>query len=827
MQPTTLTNNSQSFSPAPPITSLSINITHNRARLETHDKVTFTALAEPKTAKGEFYIFDFGDTKPIETTDSSLQHVYTNSSSFVVRIQGEAWCQDQLVTGMTKVTVYKPVVKISWITLITPPVVFPNTAILSIVIGSGTEFRCLWRLGDNQYSSTDSATQGLLHNLQHRYRNPGTYNLSVICENWESNVLTSAKVYVEIPITKLNVIKLPPQKYRQMFQIEWSIKSGCNVEFLATFAGNQLKTNKSVDEQRGMAFVTRRDHVGLGTYDVTVSAKNHVSQPLKRTINVRIEAEVAPFTVVVANSDSSFEIGGTVFVTLSPADVPNNAEPTYHIDFGDNSTLLITKAVLVDHTYVKNGTFVIKVVGFNNVSSFTTYLDIQIHKPVLFLKDISVSTLPTEPLSVAKIQVNISTGSDFVCKTDLGDGHLSVVDMRHSHSFHGLANKSIEDFTDINFYIYHRYKDVGAYIVNITCKNHKSFVQDVVKIVIQEKIEGFSLIPIPPKIFGTSFKIMWNISRGTNVSYNAVFGSMKKLQVYSKKHFAFVVITPMYYSREGIFRFSVTVANKVSPSVEHSHDVVIQKAIYGLAVQKSLSDNFAINETFYVLATLKQGTNVTFTFDFDDGYSLTTKQSNISHYYKFFSKFKVKITAFNLVSVVTVRTEINVLKPLLPLVKGNIKVSPTKLLEETKVTIYIANDTEIACHCKWGDGNSTTIDFSDSKFNIFLQNRDTNGGRRFHFTYIYKNIGIFHMCAFCFNNLSQLVLCKSVIIQEAITGFALHSVKPQISGSHFQVRWSILSSTNVTYTVIFDGLQFPYELVSSTPSDEKNYLEAL
>ena len=783
-------------------------VRHKDKYIEVNENIS-VEVHNDKGSKFSEYKYDLGDGSPIVTTDKDkIHHRYSKHGVFPVETKIYSRCRNETLRVTATVTVQKPLLLLGNLTLSCDPVPFP--AALSAVLTSnrGNDFKCYWNFSDGYTAETDFTDHGLIHKLTHEFNATGTYSLHVDCENRLSRAKVSTLVVVQTPIKGLVIDRITPKVYLSEFIVTWHVQSGSDINYTVSFANKELEISKSPNDSIAWAWVRRQDHVGLGPYDVTVTATNQVSGILQAAETIWIETEVQPFVPIVIHSNMDIEVNETLVLFMTKLNQENAANPSYRIDLGDDRDVMETRNLNTSISYSNYGDFFVAINASNNVSFYNTSIVIKIHKPVLLIEDLTVTTEPTIFLQTTVITVHIRRVSDVTCSASFDDipNYNREFDLRTESTWDPVRRLMDENIPNVRFLIKRNYTRVGVYSVIVTCKNRLSQKTASVDATVQEVVTGAHLIPIKPITFGNTINISLEISSGTNASLAIEFNGHKFHQKITGRS-TFHVINQDVYHFAGFYEFTVSVWNLVTTPIQIRGHVIVEIPIYGLeAYVIGGARDIEVNESVNIAVNLKNGSNPEFLFDFKDGSELfVTRSPVIEHKFNPHSLYVVKVTARNNVSQEFALLNIAVVKPVLALKGISVSTSPTAVNNAAKLVLYLSEGSDFFCQWQFGDEFSLNSSYQHLSFYVDGKTADRTPFQNLTFfvEHKYSSAGIFHILVSCQNRLSSEVASTKIAIQTLVEGLNILKVPAQIVGQEFQVFWSILSGTNATFKVNF------------------------
>ena len=567
-----------------PLEFLSLNLTSPVHEVEANETVLTVNAAINYNASKPTFLFDFGDgTATQESSLSLARHVYHLIGNYNMKVQASTMCNTSLLTANTIISVPKPVKVLTNMSLYSNATVFGERILFRLFIAQGSDFICLWSLGDNANYTIPRSCSGEM-TLTHIYSAPATYTALVTCRNRRSKVSISAVVHVQKLIRGLRIFPVPPTLFGTHFLVRWQIDNGTDVEYKANFSGVLLKIVKSYDELHGEAWVNQSHYKTHGEFVLSVAASNAITKWIYARIKCVILRSVIPFSPIVFHRAKDVEINETVSISFTDVNSVPEINASYIVTYGDNSEVLITSKTLVNLSFNHYGIFTVNITADNGISTFNTSVVIQVHKPVLRLHGAII------PHFAAKVDENVNVtmflliGSDFDCQWHFGDGSepffqtLNDVLVYFKH-----YDLNVDGFRNLSISTSHIYKGIGVYNVSTICKNRLSEAKATAFATVQHEITLFKVPKVPPVIFGREFVVNFTIASGTNVTFTA-FLNQKELKIEHRNMYYLSNVTPEIYGQPGKHNFTVTAENLVTSLLRQTQIVFIEIKASGVHI---------------------------------------------------------------------------------------------------------------------------------------------------------------------------------------------------------------------------------------------------
>jgi uncharacterized repeat protein (TIGR01451 family) len=386
------------------------------------DTTTLTATLVGATPRS--YLWQFGDGEENNTTRDPapnpdvITHIYQNVGTYTatvdilyegggdtpVRAEAPVQIVDEPLAGLT--ATYTQTSNFAG-----EPVQFGAS------ITQGTNPVYTWDFGNNttRQSQTTSYT----------YIDPGTYNVTVTVRNSE-NVLTTTVgpiTVVDQPIAgTLTAENDSPTFFGDTTTLTATVPEGTNIYYIWDFGDGE----QAVTQNRRIRHV----YPSVGAFEATVTVSNSVtaeSETTAATTSVSIEDRT--ITGLVAMNDSPTLLGDTTTFTASVA-TGTNVE--YQWDFTDGTTTEWSTDPVTTHTFLQQGTYVVRVRAQN---SATSEVALATTDAVILGPELSISKVasldevkPEEPITFTLTIENSGsyTATNLIITDQLPDGATFV-----------------------------------------------------------------------------------------------------------------------------------------------------------------------------------------------------------------------------------------------------------------------------------------------------------------------------------------------------------------------------------------------------------------
>ena len=345
----------------------------------------------------------------------------------------------------------------------------------------------------------------------------------------------------------------------------------------------------------------------------------------------------------------------------------------------------------------------------------------------------------------------------------------------------------------------------GTYTFSLFAGNFLSISLKTCIVTVQDTIKGLEFYgSIPPVALGNITRIQWIIRQGNAFHTTVDFGDGTSINNGSfDVANLFAVVNNYTYANIGEYTVTINVSNFVSNATIKGL-AVVEIPLAGVDCQVIHAHrDIEVNETVTVQVTASQGTNAEIFIDFGDGSVTTSRELSVQHSYLTYNFYNVSCSVYNNVSWVNVSREIQVHKPVDPLIGFNVTCLHTNLTELTSCLLNISIGTDFSCTWNWGDGSVSETIF-DQLANFTYHN--------------YSRVGHFAVSLNCSNRLNKTETVTTAIVEEPIIGFEVDEPVSKPFAKDFLVTWRTVSGTdpifNVTFTHVISGISFNVTVIT-------------
>ncbi|XP_031568814.1 polycystin-1-like [Actinia tenebrosa] len=482
------------------------------------------------------------------------------------------------------------------------------------------------------------------HNVTYAvlFNDTGNYSLTLTAFNLLGLEAKRCYVIVIERILAMEIIKPLPTKHSYVTQIQWTVHNGSDIQCNASLGEGTFRqtTPRSVT---GVELMTMNYTYPLaGEYFSNLTCFNPVSSLSNYTFVV-VELPINGLIVYVIHVARDIEVNETIEVVAA---ITQGTNPIALIDFGDGTSNL-TRTLRSFKSYPTWGFFTSNVTVYNNVSSMNYSLVIQVHKPVFPINITHITTKDTNFSNPNPFMMNISSGNDFICDWDFGDG---------------VVKRRASNFSTLGRLVYHNYNLDKCFNGKANCSNRLYNHERVFTACVYHPITNLTfLVPSAYPSSNIDMNISFQAVLGTSVSYNITWKHLLGSQinipatVSADTKSGSASIPQGNFPGIGIYIAELSAINQVTPKVVVTKTVNVEIPILNLCAQAShVYVQVGLPVHFY--ASVDAGSNVTMTWNFQDGFNQTDLYrgdtlritgNNVSHSFAHHGIYKVLGTATN------------------------------------------------------------------------------------------------------------------------------------------------------------------------------------
>lgn len=593
-----------------------------------------------------------------------------------------------------------------------------------------------WDFGDGQSSTAIQPT--------HRYTIPGTYVATLQVSNPLLTATTRQTLTIglgDAPLEGLAVRHDGPTVLGNESHFTATLSSGNRGNYRWDFGDGSAAVEQCC---LGMVGQVSHRYTATGLYTVQVVVTNSWGMLSQQSL-ISVTDRLPQAKFITSSPDS---LGNaTRFSTQA------TGSNLHHVwDFGDGSP--VGQGRVVTHSYLMEGLYT-AVLTVSNGSGFDVAT-----QTVQVVRDVGPplarfsSNSPTQMGQVVQF-INLSQ--------DGGDNPQAV---SYQWNFGNGMSIQTTRLTDIVSQTY----SVGQYLVMLTVTNSLSqAIYSETVTVIDEAIIGLDFSHDGPTQLGQTTRFSPTLTSGTNVTYTWNLGDGHVVVGERISH---------QYAQTGRYTVTLTVNNSRNHLTMTRFITVTDLPLIGLTLTRSQS-LLQVGQPLWLTASLVQGSQVTYLWNFGDNQTLVTNQPIISYTYQTEGSYTPTVIAQNSVSLAKAVTTVSVLscQPIerLRLILSN----PMTVSQPLTVQAIIKAGSEINYRWNFGDGSPT-------------QNGAT-------VTYKYAKSGTYPLSLTaenCWGTLHQTVELR---VQDVpISGLRAEANQPTFLGASTTISVSLTAGTGVT-----------------------------
>ena len=526
-----------------------------------------------------------------------------------------------------------------------------ETVTIQLNVNQGNNAKFLFDFGDGTVIMTSDLT------VQHSYSTYAFYNVNVSAYNNVSRENASKVIQVHKPVEPLVgfTVVCSLTNLTDLTHCMLSITQG--TDFICTWDWGDGSFSETRYEQLGN--VTYNNYSAVGHYNVGINCTNRLYNTTA-TARAIVEVPITDFTVVDPVAEA-FEVDFSVTWSTSKGTDVNFIVTFTHVISGMSFNASVTtsqdttagSADITSAMMPMIGIYELEVTAVNYVTPRQTIrlpvvVDIPIANPTLthsarFVEVQTTATFSVQMSAGSNVSLcwNFSDGSPLVNQFYQGPFPSDVITIGHVYAFDGdfivylFGNNSVSNFT----------LGVSLYIQNPP---------------------NLTLTPnspqnIPPGTITFTIATLPGKEPPTNSNYTVHFGDGSSVP---NQPFIAPLVLSHSYPAHGSYTMNITVANEVKTAFLE-RTVELQTPITDFEVSSVHTgpekdkgkpgkgpENTYFPCDFPVLFTtsIRNGTNVSYTFEFGDGNSVETQNNSVNHTYPNPNRYTVTVEAENAVS---------------------------------------------------------------------------------------------------------------------------------------------------------------------------------
>uniref|UniRef100_A0A3Q1JAV5 Uncharacterized protein n=1 Tax=Anabas testudineus TaxID=64144 RepID=A0A3Q1JAV5_ANATE len=627
-------------------------------------------------------------------------------------------------------------------------------------LACGNNITWTFSMGDGTIYTTSEP------HVSHIYIKDGNYTVNVTA----ANAVSSGWITLPVQVFVFQVIRMEP--------------SGCVKErepviFHAWVSGNEsahlyqwsFGDGSPNETQHGNPRISHT-YLTSGNYHLSLLLSSGVNKATKANFFNWVCVQPALTTISLTHDKSHYAVGEEIQFHV-------RAEPefnySYQWDFGRVEDLVLIRGSGNIVTKYKNpGQYIVTVTVFNNISSSNTSVVIEVLLPIgPIIIQHNGTKYNNLTLRAPYAFTTYSLASNVTYTWNFGDGNVLT------------GQNSI-----------HTYNISGNYIITLTADNIVSRNQTTLPVAVLAPIRGLtvnaSLVNVP---LDTSVNFYALMEEGDDVRFSWILcdscSSISGIE------------TMLYTFRSvGTFNIIVTAENDVG-TAQASIFLFVQRKLEGLQILaeeeigEGLSSRgccFATNHVVHLQARLKEGTNMTFTWNLirqqdpiSSSFNISGKTVEVN--YSTPGPCDIFLQAANLLGQLSVNRTIHFLEPVRE-VYMQISDNPIAVNASTNLTVL-------------------TTGGSNLQYNWSVNGEALQWHKPWR-THTFISPGQMTITVKVFNEVSSKIVSQTVSVQEVISGlmFTATNVTEQFhvaTGVNVFLQGEVMTGTNVKWTWLLEG----------------------
>ncbi|KAG7487036.1 polycystin-1 [Solea senegalensis] len=627
---------------------------------------------------------------------------------------------------------------------------------------SGNNITWTFSMGDGNVFSTPEP------HVTHSYTKEGNYTVNVTA----SNAVSFASTVLSVQVFVFQVIRMEP--------------SGCvqeqtPVHFKAWVSGNESAHfyewcfgDGSPNETHHGNPTVSHTYVASGNYPLSLLLSSGVNRATKVNFFNWVCVQPALTNISITLEKSHYAVGEEILFQVGTVPEFNYS---YHWDFGrEEELVLVHGSGNIVTMYETPGHYMVTVTVSNNISTSNASVLVEV---LMSVGPIIIRHNGTKynnlTLKAPYAFTTSSMASNVNYSWDFGDGNV-------------LTGQNI----------YHTYNISGYYNITLTAANTVSRNHTALPVAVLTPIRGLtvnsSLINVP---LNASVHFEAQMEAGDGVRFSWIL--CDRCTSIPGSHTMFYTFRSV-----GTFNIIVTAENDVGTS-QASIFLFVQRELEGLQILAAEEGTgsggthldtccFATNHVLHLQAGLKEGTNMTFTWNLirepdQDSSSFNISGKSVEVNYSKPGPCEVFLRAANLLGQLSVNRTIYFLEQ----ARGvylQVSKNPVAVSSPTNLTVLTMEGSDL--QYRWSV-NGETLQWNDPwKTHTFI-----SPGQKL-------------VAVEVFNEVSSKVVSEIVSVQEVISGlrFTATNVTEQsyvATGTNVTLQGDVLTGTNVTWTWLLDG----------------------
>ncbi|KAL5017875.1 hypothetical protein ScPMuIL_003597 [Solemya velum] len=313
-------------------------------------------------------------------------------------------------------------------------------------------------------------------------------------------------------------------------------------------------------------------------FDIAVTAWNNVTYlPSINMTQIEVQTEISGVQIMGPNAGPTDSM---VNFTVLPH---RGSKPSYSWDWGDGQEGDTTAVRNMTHCYSRHGDYNVSVKAKNSISAVALWFVVYIQDRVenLTVSPTRMATVLGDPTT---IQWNITRGSNITYELEMGDGQTYLLQYPFN-STESQANWTIQG-GGLWGSLTHLYSKTSMFPFQISASNLVSKETVEMLLPVQIPVKDFRILNTKPITFGESRRMTMKVKSGSHID---VFGTLNDSIIESLKFLVnrktgYAWIRPSNYLTNGLYNFSVSVTNLVSPILQDNVELWVDYPITDLEI---------------------------------------------------------------------------------------------------------------------------------------------------------------------------------------------------------------------------------------------------
>nr|XP_015215450.1 PREDICTED: polycystin-1 [Lepisosteus oculatus] len=688
---------------------------------------------------GIVYTWNFGDGSPcLQGRERRVNHTFSQSGVYTLSVLANNTISS--IGSQMSILVFEEIRGLTASS--SGPTELNTPTYINAFVESGNNITWIFDMGDGSVLTSAEPE------VEHKYVKDATYVVNITAMNHVNSLSVSLRVQVFV----LEVLKLEP--------------SGCiqellNISFIAFVSGNS--SSYVYEWSFGDGSPNRTIHHSPEVaHRFSRSGNYHLSLVLSSSVNkanfftcVCVQPVVTNVTLLPQSSYTRLGEESEFIVAAFP-----EFQYTYFWDFGTNDSS-VRGTNKMGFTYKSPGRYFVTVTVLNNISFSNNTALVEVQESIGL---VVIQHNGTKSNNLALHEVYMFTAFGDYCKAhytwDFGDGSI-------------LMGRNAA----------HAYNSPGYFNITLTGTNEVSTNSTQITVSVITPIRGLtinaSMINVP---LNTSVNFDAHLIEGDDVHYSWILcDRCTPIPGSSTIYYTFRSI--------GTFNVIVTAENRIN-SMQASIFIFVLRELEGLQIlADDLVDGccFMTNKALHMQATLREGTNMSFSWTILKGQEAILNISGKEAIVNFPEPgvYDVIVKATNLLGQISVIKTIEFLDPV-----GSVSLkatpNPVAVNAFTNITLLVSGGTNL--ECLWSTNDNFTLTSKNQSI-----------------VHQFKSPGLKFVSVTVANKVSSNTASDWISVQEPISGvtFTPKDVADQqyiASGTTLTLQGNIQTGTNVSWT---------------------------